>query len=102
MNNQTTYPTGAPIITLTPCKSANRLAIAAFVCGIIGVVSVVFGFVPGFLGYAFYIDARRKGSDHGLMTPAKVLCIISMVLPAALFCLPIGCTGLMAATFSAL
>lgn len=93
MNNQQQTTATAPIITLTASKTANFLGVMSFICGLIGVLSSVFGFVPGFLGYAFYLDARRRGCTSGLMTAGKVLSIIAIVLSAVLCGLVIACYG---------
>ena len=103
MNNQEQYTATAPVITLTASKHADRLAIASFVCGIIGVVTLAFGFVPGFLGYAFYLDAKRRGSSHGLMYAGRVLCIISMAVSLGIIALvTISCGMAFSSMFAAL
>lgn len=89
MNNQEQYTATAPVITLTASKNADRLAVASFVCGILSMVFLLFGiipaFAPGYLGYAFYSDAKRRGSSHGLLTAGQVMSIIGMALSLIAF-----------------
>ncbi len=124
MNNQENYPS-APVITLTAGKNTDRLAVASFVCGIISMVLLLFGclglillflgpvgmliislctlpaFVPAFLGYALYSDARRRGSSHRFMSPARVMCLIGIITPLAGLLLSIvSCGALVSCLFS--
>lgn len=123
MNNQENY-SSAPIITLTAGKNTERLAVASFVCGIVSMVFLLLGclglillllgpvgmliisltmlpaFVPAFLGYALYTDARRRGSSHRLMRPAKVMCLIGIITPLAGLLLSIASCGAMVSCLS--
>lgn len=92
MNNQQNMAT-APVITLTASKTANTLGVLSFICGLVGLLSSVFGFVPGFLGYAFYLDAKRRGCTSGLMTAGKVMSIISIIISALCCALIVACYG---------
>jgi len=72
-------------------RRADRLAATSFVCGLIGVILLPLGLVPGFFGFALNLDARNRGSKHSKLDSGRILCLIAMLgMPlamAALFAL---------------
>lgn len=91
-NNQLPGSTEAPRIVLAEDKNANRLAVASFVCGLVGVITIFFSFILGILGIAFYYDAKRRGSNHSKLEAALILNIICIVAPLALMLLAVSCS----------
>lgn len=69
---------------------ADRLAAASFVCGLIGVILLPLGLIPGFFGLALNMDARSRGSRHARLDSGRILCIIAMAG------MPLLCAALLA------
>ncbi len=66
-------------------RRADRLAAASFVCGLIGVILLPLGLVPGFFGFALNLDARNRGSRHAKLDSGRILCLIAMLgMPLAI------------------
>lgn len=59
-------------------SAANRLAVASFVCGLLGVILLPVGIIPGFLGLVLGMDARRRGSTHPRLDAARILSILAI------------------------
>ena len=67
--------------------SGDGMSIPAFVCGLISVIFLPLGMIPGFLGFVLSLDAKRRGSRHSLLVPGRVLSIIGMIAIPALYLL---------------
>jgi|GEM_PF-1969722 len=73
-------------------KTADRLAAASFIFGLIGVILLPIGLIFGFFGFAFNLDARRRGSTHSKMDAGRILSLIAMLGMPLVFT-ALGCTA---------
>lgn len=83
---QTAVPAAAASPAV-PATSGDGMSIASFILGLISVIFLPLGTLPGFLGFALSLDAKRRGSRHSLLTAGRVLSIIGMVAIPALYLL---------------
>ncbi len=67
--------------------SGDGYSVASFVFGLISVIFLPLGLIPGFLGFVLSLDAKRRGSRHFLLIAGRVLSIIGMVAIPALYLL---------------
>ena len=67
--------------------SGDGMSIASFVLGLISVIFLPLGTIPGFLGFVLSLDAKKRGSRHSLLGAGRVLSIIGMVAIPALYLL---------------
>lgn len=67
--------------------SGDGMSIASFVFGLISVIFLPLGTIPGFLGFVLSLDAKKRGSRHSLLSAGRVLSIIGMVAVPALYLL---------------
>lgn len=78
--------TELPAAEKTADSRADRLAAASFVCGLIGVILLPLGLIPGFFGFVFNLDARSRGSRQSRLDSGRILCIIAMLGMPLLIC----------------
>lgn len=98
MNNQPIAPNPNTVPAPLPAAAApspvptegtpgDGFSIASFVLGLISVIFLPLGTIPGFLGFVLSLDAKRRGSRHSLLSAGRVLSIIGMVAIPALYLL---------------
>ena len=63
----------------------DGMSIASFIMGLISVVLLPLGTIPGFLGFVLNLDAKKRGSGHPLLNAGRILSIIGMVTAPALY-----------------
>jgi len=61
------------------------MSVASFVLGLISVVLLPLGTIPGFLGFVLSLDAKKRGSNHSLLTAGRIMSIIGMITVPALY-----------------
>ena len=91
---------GGSAMSNVPNDSGKGMAIAAMICGILGIVGVwipivqYFTFVLSILGFILGLVARRRTvTGKGMATAGLVLGIISIACYAIVFLCTVACVG---------